>query len=71
VLAAKASAFLPIPLAFADVLSQFSAAVADVVAAGGNVAESTQGRVDDRQAYVLISGIAVLLAFASTLIAST
>ena len=66
-LAAKASAFLPIPLVFAAVLSQFSAAVADVVAAGGNVAESTQGRVDDRQAYVLICGIAVVMAFASTL----
>jgi hypothetical protein len=41
--------------------------VADVVAAGGNVEESTQGRVDDRQAYVLVCGIAVVLAFASTL----
>jgi hypothetical protein len=67
VLAAKASSFLPIALVFAAVLSQFSAAVADVVAAGGNVAESTQGRVDDRQAYVVICGIAVVLAFASTL----
>ena len=67
VLAAKASSLLPIPLVFAAVLSQFSAAVADVVAAGGNVAESTEGRVDERRAYVLICGIAVVLAFASTL----
>lgn len=67
VLAAKAAAWLPIPLVFAAVLSQFSAAVADVVAAGGTVEESTQGRVDDRQAYVLICGIAIILAFASTL----
>ena len=66
-LAAKASVLLPIPLVIAAVLSQFSAAVADVVAGGGNVAESTQGRVDDRHAYVLICGIAVVLAFASTL----
>ena len=66
-LAAKASVLLPIPLVIAAVLSQFSAAVADVVAGGGNVAESTQGRVDDRRAYVLICGIAVVLAFASTL----
>ena len=66
-LAAKASALLPIPLVIAAVLSQFSAAVADVVAGGGNTAESTQGRVDDRHAYVLICGIAVVLAFASTL----
>ena len=66
-LAAKASVLLPIPLVIAAVLSQFSAAVADVVAGGGNTAESTQGRVDDRHAYVLICGIAVVLAFASTL----
>jgi len=67
VLAAKAALWLPIPLVFAAVLSQFSAAVADVVAAGGNVEESTQGRVDDQQAYVWVCGIAVVLAFASTL----
>jgi len=67
VLAAKAAVWLPIPLVIAAVLSQFSAAVADVVAAGGTVEETTQGRVDDRQAYVLICGIAVILAFASTL----
>ena len=67
ILAGKAAYWLPIPLVFAAVLSQFSAAVADVVAAGGTVEETTQGRVDDRQAYVLICGIAVILAFASTL----
>jgi hypothetical protein len=67
ILAAKASALLTVPLVIAAVFSQFSAAVADVVAGGGNVAESTQGRVNDRQAYVLICGIAVVLAFASTL----
>jgi hypothetical protein len=67
ILAAKAAAWLPIPLVFAAVLSQFSAAVADVVAAGGNVEETTQGRVDDRQSYIWICGIAVILAFASTL----
>lgn len=47
--------------------SQFSAAVADTVAGGGTVVESTQGRVDERRAYMLICGIAVVLAFASTL----
>ena len=66
-LAAAASVFLPIPLVIAAVLSQFSAAVADVVAAGGNVDESTEGRVDYKQAYVLVCGIAIILAFASTL----
>ena len=67
VLAAKAAFWLPIPLVCAAVLSQFSAAVADVVGAGGNVAESTQGRVDAQQAYMFVCGIAAVLAFASTL----
>lgn len=67
ILAAKAAVWLPIPLVFAAVLSQFSAAVADVVAAGGNVEESTQGRVDAQQAYIWVCGVAVILAFASTL----
>jgi hypothetical protein len=67
IVAARAAAWLPIPLVFAAVLSQFSAAVADVVAGGGTVDETTQGRIDDRQSYVLICGIAVILAFASTL----
>ena len=66
-LAAKASALLTVPLIIAAVLSQFSAAVADVVAGGGNVAETTAGRIDDRSAYVWICGIGVILAFASTL----
>src|SRR6185436_5877429 len=67
ILAAKAAVWLPIPLVCAAVLSQFSAAVADVVAAGGNVEESTQGRVDAQLAYLYICGIAVIMAFASTL----
>jgi len=67
ILAAKAAYWLVTPLVIAAVLSQFSAAVADVVAAGGTVEETTDGRVDDRQAYVLICGIAVILAFAPTL----
>jgi hypothetical protein len=67
VLTAKASVLLTAPLVIAAVMSQFSAAVADVVAGGGNVAETTQGRVDDRNAYLWICGVAVVLAFASTL----
>ncbi|HEU5280637.1 MAG TPA: hypothetical protein VFU82_01465 [Gammaproteobacteria bacterium] len=68
ILAAKAAFWLPLPLVAAAVLSQFSAAVADVVAAGGNVAESTNGYVDQRRAYVLVCGIAVVVSFASTLV---
>jgi hypothetical protein len=67
ILAAKAAYWLVTPLVIAAVLSQFSAAVADVVAAGGTVEETTDGRVDDKQAYMLICGIAIILAFASTL----
>jgi hypothetical protein len=66
-LAGIASSLLPIPLVIAAVFSQFSAAIADTVAGGGTVAESTQGKVDERQAYILICGIAVVLSFASTL----
>jgi hypothetical protein len=66
-IAAKASALLPIPIVIAAVLSQFSAAVADVVGGGGTIAESTNGRVDERRAYLLICGIGVVMAFASTL----
>jgi hypothetical protein len=66
-LALVASVYLPIPLVVAAVLSQFSAAVADVVAAGGNVEETTDGRIDDQQAYIWICGVAVVMAFASTL----
>jgi hypothetical protein len=66
-LVGKASVLLPIPLVIAAVLSQFSAAVADIVGGGGNVAESTNDRIDERTAYVLICGIAVILAFSSTL----
>jgi len=67
IIAAKVALWLPIPLVLAAVLSQFSAAVADVVAAGGNVEETTQGRVDDQQAYIWVCGVAVILSFASTL----
>jgi hypothetical protein len=37
------------------------------VAGGRNMAETTHGRIDARHAYVLICGIGVVLAFASTL----
>jgi hypothetical protein len=66
-LAAKAAVWLPIPLVIAAVLSQFSAAVADIVGGGGTIAESTNDRIDERRSYVLICGIAVVLAFAPTL----
>jgi hypothetical protein len=66
-LAAKASVLLPIPLVLAAVLSQFSAAVADTMGGGGNMAEVTKEHVSSRCAYLLISGGAVALAFVPTL----
>ncbi len=66
-LAGKASCMLPVPLITAAVLSQFSAAVADTIGGGGNMAETTKQHVDSRHAYLLICGIAVILAFSNTL----
>ncbi|MEE9607350.1 MAG: hypothetical protein V3U03_06380 [Myxococcota bacterium] len=66
-LAAKASYLLPVPLVLAAVLSQFSAAVADTIAGGGNMAEATKQQVDARHAYLLICGLAAVVAFAPTL----
>lgn len=66
-LAGKASALLTAPLVAAAVLSQFSAAVADTIAGGGNMAETTKQHIDSRHAYVLICGVAIVLAFFDTL----
>ena len=66
-LAGKASVLLPIPLVLAAVLSQFSAAVADTIGGGGNMVEATKEHVDSRHAYLLICGIAVMVAFCNTL----
>jgi hypothetical protein len=66
-LAGKASALLPVPLVIAAVLSQFSAAVADTIGGGGNMVEATKQHVDSRHAYLLICGVAAMVAFFSTL----
>jgi hypothetical protein len=66
-LAGKATVLLPIPLVLAAVLSQFSAAVADTIGGGGNMVEATKEHVDSRHAYLLICGVAVMVAFFNTL----
>lgn len=66
-LAGKASALLTVPLVAAAVLSQFSAAVADTMAGGGNLAEVTKQHVTTRCAYLIICGSAIALAVAPTL----
>ena len=66
-LAGKASVLLPIPLVVAAVLSQFSAAVADTMAGGGNAVEVTKGHVDAKHAYLFMCGLAIVLSMADTL----
>lgn len=66
-LAGKASSLLTVPLVAAAVLSQFSAAVADTMAGGGNLAETTKEHVDSRHGYVIICGVGIVLAFFDTL----
>ncbi len=66
-LAGKASYLLPIPLVIAAVFSQFSAAVADTMGGGGNMVESTKGRIDSKNAYMIICGGALVVAFFPTL----
>jgi hypothetical protein len=66
-LAGKASSLLTFPLVAAAVLSQFSAAVADTIAGGGNLSENTKGHVDARHGYVIICGVGMVLAFFNTL----
>lgn len=66
-LAGKASVLLPIPLVVAAVMSQFSAAVADTLGGSGNMVESTNKRVDNKHAYLIICGGAIILCFSPTL----
>ncbi len=55
------SSFLVIPLVIAASLSQFSAAVADTLAAAGDLSETTQGKLSEKWAYLLIGITAILL----------
>ena len=58
-----ASALLPIPLVVAAAVSQFSAAVADAVAAAGGIEEVSGGRLKRRWAYIGIGAAAIVLAW--------
>ena len=62
-LAATAAVFLPLPLIIAAVLSQFSAAVADALAAVSNIQEASKQRFDIRWGYVLVGGFAIALSW--------
>jgi hypothetical protein len=63
-----AASLLVIPLIVAAALSQFSAAVADTLAATGNMQESTHGHLKAKWGCVLVGGGAIALTWsASTL----
>ncbi len=65
-LAATASLLLPIPLIIAAGMSQFSAAVADTVAAAANLRETSRQRIDTRWGYLLVGVTAMLLAWSGS-----
>ncbi len=58
--------FLSIAVVTAAVMSQFSAAVADMVAAEGNVIEVSQNRASAKWVYVLIGAAAIALTWAGS-----
>jgi len=65
-LAAEVSILLSAPLIVAAALSQFSAAVADTLAAAENMAEATHNRVNQRWGYLLVGGTAMALAWSGS-----
>ncbi|VAW83989.1 hypothetical protein MNBD_GAMMA18-2435 [hydrothermal vent metagenome] len=65
-LAATASLLLPVPLIIAAVMSQFSAAVADMLAATANLKETSRHRISRRWGYLLVGVTAMLLAWTSS-----
>jgi len=66
ILAATASVLLPLPLIVAASLSQFSAAVADTLAAAANMREASQQRVKLRWGYFLVGATAMALAWSGS-----
>jgi len=62
-IAATASFLLPVPLIIAASVSQFSAAVADTIAAAENIREASKQRIKPRWGYLLIGVMAMLLAW--------
>ena len=65
-LAAAVSVLLSVPLILVAGLSQFSAAVADTLAAAANLEEVTRRRLMQRWGYLLVGGAAMVLAWAGS-----
>jgi hypothetical protein len=66
ILAATASLLMPVPLIVAASLSQFSAAVADTVAAAANMKEGSRQRIKLRWGYLLVGVAAMALAWSGS-----
>ncbi len=66
-LAAHAAWVLGPMLVVAAIMSQFSAAVADTVGAGGLVEEESRHRIGERQAYPLVAFLAIVLVWSANL----
>jgi hypothetical protein len=60
-----AAALLGMPLIAAAALSQFSAAVADTLAATGNMEEATHQHLKERFGYVIVGGGAIMLTWSA------
>lgn len=65
-LAATASLLLPLPLIVAAGMSQFSAAVADTLAAAANMQEASRQRISARWGYLFIGATAMALAWSGS-----
>ncbi|NVJ71177.1 MAG: hypothetical protein HWE08_12525 [Alphaproteobacteria bacterium] len=66
-LSAQAATVLPFMLVLAAVMSQFSAAVADTVGAGGLVEEQTDGRVTEGKAYLGVTLVGIFLVWSANI----
>jgi hypothetical protein len=60
-----AASLLVVPLIAAAALSQFSAAVADTLAATGNLQETTRGHLKDKWGCILVGGGAIALTWSA------
>lgn len=65
-IASTAALFLPLPLIIAASLSQFSAAVADTLAATANMREVTNQKLARRWGYLIVGAIAIALSWSGS-----
>ncbi len=63
-----AATVLPLMLIVAAIMSQFSAAVADTVGAGGLASESSNGKLSTRKGYLVVSILAIVLIWTADLL---